>query len=46
MQRGVLKDSKDVKLSFNAVELREVENRLRRVIIEFYQKLHILKHYR
>ncbi|PKI75492.1 hypothetical protein CRG98_004162 [Punica granatum] len=45
MLRGVLKDSKDVHLSFNKAELREVENRLRRVFIEFYQKLHLLKHY-
>lgn len=44
--KGVFKDSKDENLSFNKEELRKVEERLKVVFTEFYQKLHLLKHYR
>lgn len=42
----VFKDSKGEELSFKKVELRKVEERMRVVFIEFYQKLRLLKHYR
>lgn len=44
--KGVFKDSKEAELSFNKEELRKVEERLRNVFIEFYHKLHLVKHYR
>ena len=44
--KGVFKDSKEEDLSFNKEELRKVEERLRHVFVEFYHKLHLLKHYR
>ncbi|KAL6983455.1 hypothetical protein U1Q18_016841 [Sarracenia purpurea var. burkii] len=44
--KGVLKDSKEWDLSFNKEELRKVEGRLKLVLIEFYRKLHLIKHYR
>ena len=44
--KGVFKDSKKEDLSFNKEELRKVEERLRHVFVEFYHKLHLLKHYR
>ncbi|XP_023878502.2 phosphate transporter PHO1 homolog 10 [Quercus suber] len=43
--KGVFKDSKEEDLSFNKEELRKVEERLRHVFVEFYHKLHLLKHY-
>ncbi|XVF03293.1 hypothetical protein REPUB_Repub04eG0248900 [Reevesia pubescens] len=43
--KGVFKDSKDDELCFTKDELRKVEERLRVVFIEFYQKLRLLKHY-
>ena len=44
--RSVLNDSKDKDLSFTREELKEAEGRLKVVFIEFYRKLHLLKHYR
>ncbi|KAL2546732.1 Phosphate transporter PHO1-like protein 10 [Forsythia ovata] len=44
--KGVLKDSKENDLSFKKDELREVEERLKRVFVEFYHKLRLLKNYR
>lgn len=44
--KGVFKDSKDDELRFEKEELREAEDRLKAVFIEFYQKLLLLKHYR
>ncbi|KAI3433026.1 uncharacterized protein J3R85_007209 [Psidium guajava] len=41
--KGVFRDSKDVELKFKKEELRKVEERLRLVFIEFYQKLRLLK---
>ncbi|XP_056165974.1 phosphate transporter PHO1 homolog 10-like [Syzygium oleosum] len=41
--KGVFRDSKDVELRFKKEELRKVEERLRLVFIEFYQKLRLLK---
>ncbi|XVE53192.1 hypothetical protein DITRI_Ditri02bG0184100 [Diplodiscus trichospermus] len=43
--KGVLMDSKHEELSFSKDELKKVEERLRQVFIEFYQKLRLLKHY-
>ncbi|XP_059655822.1 phosphate transporter PHO1 homolog 10-like [Cornus florida] len=43
--KGVLKDSKERDLSFKKEELRQVEERLKLVFIEFYQKIQLLKHY-
>ncbi|EOY01848.1 EXS (ERD1/XPR1/SYG1) family protein [Theobroma cacao] len=43
--KGLFKDSKDDELCFEKDELRKVEKRLRKVFIEFYQKLQLLKHY-
>ncbi|KAL4578256.1 hypothetical protein LXL04_014376 [Taraxacum kok-saghyz] len=43
--RSVLNDSKDKDLSFKKEELKEAEGRLKVVFIEFYRKLHLLKHY-
>ncbi|GAV79395.1 SPX domain-containing protein/EXS domain-containing protein [Cephalotus follicularis] len=43
--KGVFKDSKDKELSFNKNELKRVEEKLRLVFTEFYQKLRLLKHY-
>ncbi|XP_071694036.1 phosphate transporter PHO1 homolog 10-like isoform X2 [Rutidosis leptorrhynchoides] len=43
--RSVLNDSKDRDLCFKQEELKEVEGRLKVVFIEFYRKLHLLKHY-
>ncbi|KAB1208254.1 hypothetical protein CJ030_MR7G027333 [Morella rubra] len=43
--KGVFKDSKEGELSFNKEELRKVEEQLRNVFIEFYHKLHLVKHY-
>ena len=44
--KGVFKDSKEEELSFKKEELKKVEERLRVALIEFYQKLLLLKHYR
>ena len=44
--KGVLNDCKERDLSFNKEEIRKVEERLKLVFIEFYRKLHLLKHYR
>lgn len=44
--KGVFKDSKEEELSFNKEELKKAEERLRVAFIEFYHKLHLLKHYR
>lgn len=44
--KGVFKDSKEEKLSFDKEELRRAEERLRVAFIEFYHKLRLLKHYR
>lgn len=44
--KGVFKDSKDDELCFTKDELNKVEQRLRLVFKEFYQKLRLLKHYR
>ncbi|XP_073130600.1 phosphate transporter PHO1 homolog 10 isoform X2 [Henckelia pumila] len=43
--KGVLKDSKDKGLSCNREELKQVEERLKLVFVEFYQKLYLLKCY-
>ncbi|KZV47040.1 hypothetical protein F511_34738 [Dorcoceras hygrometricum] len=43
--KGVLKDSKDKLLNCNREELKEVEERLKLVFVEFYQKLYLLKRY-
>ncbi|TXG56543.1 hypothetical protein EZV62_017856 [Acer yangbiense] len=43
--KGVFKDSKDDELRFKKEELKKVEDQLKRVFIEFYQKLLLLKHY-
>lgn len=44
--KGVFRDSKDVELRFKKEELRKVEERLRLVFIEFYQKLRLSKLFR
>lgn len=44
--KGLLRDSRDDELRLTKKELRKVEERLRVVFIEFFQKLLILKHYR
>lgn len=43
---GILKDSHDKDLSFSKKELKEVEEQLKLVFAEFYQKLRLLKNYR
>ncbi|GJY78051.1 phosphate transporter PHO1 homolog 10 isoform X1 [Tanacetum coccineum] len=43
--RSVLNDSKDKDLRFKKAELEEAEGRLKVVFVEFYRKLHLLKHY-
>ncbi|KAL3581852.1 hypothetical protein D5086_016184 [Populus alba] len=43
--KDVFKDSKEEELSFKKEELKKVEERLRGALIEFYQKLLLLKHY-
>ncbi|XP_004298411.1 PREDICTED: phosphate transporter PHO1 homolog 10 [Fragaria vesca subsp. vesca] len=43
--KGVFKDSKEEKLSFDKEELRRAEERLRVAFIEFYHKLRLLKRY-
>ncbi|KAK0574129.1 hypothetical protein LWI29_018609 [Acer saccharum] len=43
--KGVFKDSKDDELRFKKEELKKVEDQLKHVFIEFYQKLLLLKHY-
>ncbi|KAM7487458.1 hypothetical protein LguiB_024942 [Lonicera macranthoides] len=43
--KGILNDSKEEDLCFNKKELKKVEERLKQVLIEFYQKLRLLKHY-
>nr|GEZ15226.1 phosphate transporter PHO1 homolog 10 isoform X1 [Tanacetum cinerariifolium] len=43
--RSVLNDSKDKDLRFEKAELEEAEGRLKVVFVEFYRKLHLLKHY-
>ncbi|XP_023731280.1 phosphate transporter PHO1 homolog 10 isoform X1 [Lactuca sativa] len=43
--RSVLNDSKDKDLRFKKEELKEAEGRMKVVFIEFYRKLHLLKHY-
>lgn len=44
--KGVFKDSKEKDLSFKKEELREVEERLKHVFVEFYHELRLLKNYR
>lgn len=44
--KGMLKESKQKNLDFNQVELKRVEERLKKAFIEFYQKLRVLKSYR
>lgn len=44
--RSVLNDSKDKDLQFKKEELKEAEGRLKVVFVEFYRRLHLLKHYR
>ncbi|KAK1437725.1 hypothetical protein QVD17_03521 [Tagetes erecta] len=43
--RSVLNDSKDKDLRFKKDELKEAEGKLKVAFIEFYRKLHLLKHY-
>ncbi|KAG5603475.1 hypothetical protein H5410_024967 [Solanum commersonii] len=43
--RGVLSESKENDLSYKKEELKKVENRLKLIFIEFYQKLRHLKHF-
>ncbi|PWA96975.1 EXS (ERD1/XPR1/SYG1) family protein [Artemisia annua] len=43
--RSVLNDSKDKDLRFKKAELEEAEGRLKVVFVEFYRKLHLLKHF-
>lgn len=43
--RGIMKDSKGKDLSFSKTELKEVEEQLKVVFTEFYQKLRLLKNY-
>ncbi|KAK1441090.1 hypothetical protein QVD17_06928 [Tagetes erecta] len=43
--RSVLNDSKDKDPRFKKDELKEAEGKLKVAFIEFYRKLHILKHY-
>ncbi|CAM8983292.1 unnamed protein product [Rhodiola kirilowii] len=43
--KGLIKDSREDELSFEKDELRKVEDQLRRVFVEFYQKLRLLKNY-
>ncbi|MCD7463530.1 hypothetical protein HAX54_050798 [Datura stramonium] len=43
--RGVLSESKENDLSYKKEELRKVEQRLKLIFIEFYQKLRHLKHF-
>lgn len=43
--RGIMKDPKDKGLSFSKRELKEVEEQLKVVFTEFYQKLRLLKNY-
>ncbi|OMO71882.1 hypothetical protein COLO4_27989 [Corchorus olitorius] len=44
--KGIFKDSKHDELCFEKTEVKKVEERLREVFIEFYQKLRLLKHFR
>lgn len=44
--RGILRDFKDKKLSFSKQELKQVEERLKTALTEFYQELRLLKNYR
>lgn len=44
--KGLLKESKQKNLNFNEVELKRVEDQLKKAFIEFYQKLRLLKSYR
>ncbi|OMO93265.1 hypothetical protein CCACVL1_06554 [Corchorus capsularis] len=43
--KGIFKDSKHDELCFEKAEVKKVEERLREVFIEFYQKLRLLKHF-
>ncbi|XP_074309705.1 phosphate transporter PHO1 homolog 10-like [Silene latifolia] len=43
--RGIMKESKDKELSFSKEELKEVQERLKVVFTEFYQKLKLVKNY-
>ncbi|XP_074301045.1 phosphate transporter PHO1 homolog 10-like [Silene latifolia] len=43
--RGFMRDSKDKELSFSRQELKEVQERLRVVFTEFYQKLKSIKNF-
>ncbi|XP_021845208.1 phosphate transporter PHO1 homolog 10 [Spinacia oleracea] len=43
--RGILRDFKDKKLSFSKQELKQVEERLKTALTEFYQELRLLKNY-
>lgn len=44
--RGVLRESKENDLSYKKEELKKVEQRLKIIFFEFYQKLRLLKHFR
>ncbi|KAK6921992.1 EXS, C-terminal [Dillenia turbinata] len=43
--KGILTDSREEDLSFKKEEVNKVEEQMRHVFIEFYQKLRLLKHY-
>ncbi|KAI5678986.1 hypothetical protein M9H77_09936 [Catharanthus roseus] len=43
--KGVFMDVKEKDLKFNKEELKRIEERLKTVFVEFYQKLRLLKHY-
>ncbi|XP_016488360.2 phosphate transporter PHO1 homolog 10 [Nicotiana tabacum] len=43
--RGVLRESKENDLSYKKEELKKVEQRLKIIFFEFYQKLRLLKHF-
>lgn len=44
--KGVFMAVKEKDLKFNKEELKKIEERLKTVFVEFYQKLRLLKHYR
>lgn len=44
--KGFLKEPMQKNLNFNEVELKKVEDQLRKAFIEFYQTLRLLKSYR
>ncbi|KAG9133039.1 hypothetical protein Leryth_023720 [Lithospermum erythrorhizon] len=43
--KAVLKDPKDKDVRYKKQELREAEERMKQVLVEFYKKLHLLKHF-